>query len=76
MAKAPPFIIKVETAYMEVPYCRTCRFWHESYMSEGSKYRMCTASMEQGSKQLPGFGGLHTMGDFGCVEHKSREEGT
>lgn len=75
----PPFVIKPDTAYMEVPRCDTCRHWAEGYCMkvDGSidgpvaygKARACSATNVFES------GRLETQPDFGCVQWESSRDG-
>lgn len=88
MALAGPFIIKVGVAYMEVPFCRTCRWWWRDELERGDEDTgVCVAGF--GSEAYVGHEWpqdrearmwtdcgeqtIRTTKDFGCVQHEPRE---
>jgi hypothetical protein len=74
MTVAPPFVLKPDTAYMEVPRCDGCRWWKESLMPGRGP---CAMSMRRDGglsvfmpDQRPGQ--VWTRADFGCVQFEAR----
>lgn len=74
MALSGPFIIKLNTAYMEVPFCRTCRFWRNT-QNDAEGRRQCWLPMEPNAKMVGGMDETLTAPDFGCVQHEPRGTG-
>jgi hypothetical protein len=82
MALPVPFVLKPDTAYMEVPRCDSCRFWKShapgiDHMGDCELFE-CRgkAQVHHESKLIvsrthSGEATIITMPDFGCVQWES-----
>jgi hypothetical protein len=64
---------KLNTAYMEVPQCETCRGWYR--VRPDSPFGFCDFAQEnRRSFGVEGPADLRTAPDFGCVQWESKED--
>lgn len=69
---------KMETAYMEVPRCETCRWWdHRTEHGLRGGSGVCGRFSRPGAANLAivsGIGDLLTDGIFGCVQWEGKPD--